>query len=93
MKRVDLHGLTEEQAWVAILSAFASAPAKSVINIISGRSGILLNRVQNWATHGALRHFVMTITMDNPGSYLIKTRAAAHHEIIRTPAGWKIVDI
>ncbi|MDR1696609.1 MAG: hypothetical protein LBR41_00080 [Rickettsiales bacterium] len=84
--------MTEEQAWQAILSAVASAPPKSVINIISGRSGILRERVGNWAARGALRHFVGAVQMDNPGSYIIKTRAAVRHEIVRTPSGWKIVE-
>lgn len=88
----DCHGCTEDQVWEQILKTlYSHQPDKFQYNIISGRSGILKEKIADWLNLGILSHFVSDWKMDNPGSYIIRFKFPKTYEIIKTTNGYKIV--
>ena len=94
MRFLDCHLKTEDQVWQEILSTLHdNYPNKFEYRIISGRSGILKDKVADWLTRGALSRFVLDWTMDNPGSYIIRFKFPEKYEIIKTNTGkYKIIE-
>ncbi len=85
MRYLDCHFKTVEEVWQEILQVLHdNYPNKFEYRIISGRSGILKEKIADWLTHGALSKFVIGWQMDNPGSYIIKFKFPENYEIILT---------
>jgi DNA-nicking Smr family endonuclease len=64
---LDLHQLTEEQAWSEIINVVKSG-AKTA-TIITGASGILKIKFQQWAQNSILSPYIKSITPINNGSF------------------------
>ncbi len=67
---LDLHTLTEEQAWSAILNLAKSGTRTA--NIITGASGILKIKFQQWATDSVLSPYIISFQPINNGSFFIR---------------------
>ena len=67
--RLDLHRLTEEQAWNAIMDVLQSGARRATI--ISGSSGILTPRFHHWARETIMAPYITAITPVNNGSFEI----------------------
>ncbi len=67
---LDLHQFTEEQAWAAILSLAKSGTRTATI--ITGASGILKIKFQQWATDSILTPYILSVTPINNGSFAVK---------------------
>lgn len=67
--RLDLHTLTEQQAWDAIMAVVQSGARRAVI--ITGASGILKIRFQQWVHESILSPYITSITPLNNGSFEI----------------------
>lgn len=67
---LDLHTLTEEQAWSAILSLAKSGTRTA--NIITGASGILKIKFQQWATDSVLSPYIISFQPINNGSFFVR---------------------
>lgn len=68
--RLDLHTLTEEQAWDAIMSLATSGVRDAVI--ITGASGILHKKFPAWATESLLSPHIISWSPINNGSFAVK---------------------
>ena len=64
---LDLHQLTEEQAWTAIMDLATSGTRSA--NIITGASGILKIKFQQWARDSILSPYIISFTPINNGSF------------------------
>ncbi len=67
---LDLHQLTEEQAWGAIMELAQSGTRTA--NIITGASGILKIKFQQWARDSLLTSYIVSFTPINNGSFAVK---------------------
>ena len=67
---LDLHQLTEEQAWTAILDLAKSGIRNATI--ITGASGILKIKFQQWASDSVLSPYIISFTPINNGSFSVK---------------------
>lgn len=67
---LDLHQLTEEQAWSAIMNLATSGTRSA--NIITGASGILKIKFQQWARDSLLSPHIVSFTPINNGSFFVK---------------------
>ena len=67
---LDLHQLTEEQAWTAIMDLAKSGTRTA--NIITGASGILKIKFQQWARDSILSPYIISFKPINNGSFAVK---------------------
>lgn len=67
---LDLHQLTEEQAWTAIMELAKSGTRTA--NIITGASGILKIKFQQWAHDSLLTPYIVSFSPINNGSFSVK---------------------
>ncbi len=67
---LDMHQLTEEQAWSAIMNLATSGTRSA--NIITGASGILKIKFQQWARDSLLSPHIVSFTPINNGSFFVK---------------------
>ncbi len=67
---LDLHQLTEEQAWNAIM-ALAQSGTRTA-NIITGASGILKIKFQQWARDSLLSPYIISWAPINNGSFSVR---------------------
>jgi DNA-nicking Smr family endonuclease len=67
---LDLHQLTEEQAWNAILELAKSGVRNATI--ITGASGILKIKFQQWASDSVLSPYIVSWQPINNGSFSVK---------------------
>lgn len=67
---LDLHQLTEEQAWNAILELAKSGVRNATI--ITGASGILKIKFQQWASDSVLSPYIISFAPINNGSFSVK---------------------
>ena len=70
--RLDLHQLTEEQAWRAIMELVTSGARRAVV--ITGASGILHEKFPVWATESILAPHIISWSPINNGSFQISIR-------------------
>ena len=68
--KLDLHNLTEEQAWSAIMELAKSGTRNATI--ITGASGILKIKFQQWAHDSLLTPYIISATPINNGSFDVK---------------------
>lgn len=64
---LDLHQMTEEQAWNAIMELALSGTKTA--NIITGASGILKIKFQQWAHDSLLSPYILSFRPINNGSF------------------------
>lgn len=69
---LDLHQLTEEQAWGAIMNLAQSGVRTATI--ITGASGILKIKFQQWATNSILTPYILSWAPINNGSFSVHFR-------------------
>lgn len=69
-KKLDLHQCTEEQAWSAIMDLATSGIRSATI--ITGASGILKIKFQQWARDSLLSPYIISYTPLNNGSFAVK---------------------
>lgn len=69
---LDLHQFTEEQAWSAIMELAQSGTRTA--NIITGASGILKIKFQQWAQDSILAPYIISFKPINNGSFAVKFR-------------------
>lgn len=69
---LDLHQFTEEQAWSAIMDLARSGTRTA--NIITGASGILRIKFQQWARDSILSPYIVSFSPINNGSFAVKFR-------------------
>ncbi len=69
---LDLHQLTEEQAWDAIMNLAKSGVRTATI--ITGASGILKIKFQQWATNSILTPYILSWAPINNGSFSVHFR-------------------
>ena len=69
---LDLHQLTIEQSWDAIMKLATSGVRTATI--ITGASGILKIKFQQWATDSLLSPHIVSFSPINNGSFSIKFR-------------------
>lgn len=69
-KKLDLHQYTEEQAWSAIMGLATSGVRSATI--ITGASGILKIKFQQWARDSLLSPYIISYTPLNNGSFAVK---------------------
>lgn len=67
---LDLHQFTEEQAWSAIMELAQSGTRTA--NIITGASGILKIKFQQWARDSILSPHIISFHPINNGSFYVK---------------------
>ncbi len=67
---LDLHTYTEEQAWHAIMDIATSGVRNATI--ITGASGILKIKFQQWAHDSLLSPYIISATPINNGSFSVK---------------------
>ncbi|MBD5401067.1 Smr/MutS family protein [bacterium] len=70
--RLDLHTLTEEQAWNAIMDVVTSGARRAII--ITGASGILKIKFQQWVRESVLSSYILSWKPLNNGSFEIFIR-------------------
>ena len=68
--KLDLHQLTEEQAWDAIMKLANSGIRNATI--ITGASGILKIKFQQWATDSLLSPYIISWSAINNGSFAVR---------------------
>lgn len=68
--KLDLHEHTEEQAWAEIMSLAQSGIRTATI--ITGASGILKIKFQQWAQDSVLSPYIMSFSPLNNGSFSVK---------------------
>ena len=69
---IDFHQHTEEEAWEMLTSVVHSG-AKSA-TVITGASGILKIKFQQWVNESILSPYIISCTQLNNGSFSIKIR-------------------
>lgn len=77
---VDLHQYTEEQAWATIM-AIATSGARSA-TIITGASGILKIKFQQWATDSLLSPHIISFSPINNGSFAVRFKRKRNKETV-----------
>ena len=68
--KLDLHQLTEEQAWNAIMDLAKSGVRNATI--ITGASGILKIKFQQWAQNSIISPYIVSWAPINNGSFAVK---------------------
>ena len=68
--KLDLHQLTEEQAWNAIMDLTKSGVRNATI--ITGASGILKIKFQQWAKNSIISPYIISWAPINNGSFAVK---------------------
>ena len=68
--KLDLHQLTEEQAWNAIMDLAKSGVRNATI--ITGASGILKIKFQQWANNSIISPYIISWAPINNGSFAVK---------------------
>ena len=68
--RLDLHQMTEEQAWRAIMDLATSGVRRA--QIITGASGILHKKFPVWARESVLTPYIMEFSPINNGSFDVR---------------------
>ena len=69
---IDFHQHTEQEAWQMLIDAIESC-ARSV-TVITGASGILKPKFQQWATNSIISPHIISVNPINNGSFLVKLR-------------------
>ena len=69
---IDFHNHTEEEAW-QMLTNVATSGTRSA-TIITGASGILKQKFQQWATDSIISPYIISFTPINNGSFAVKFR-------------------
>ena len=69
---IDFHNHTEEEAW-QMLEHIATNGTRSA-TVITGASGILKSKFQQWATESILSPHIISFTPINNGSFSVKFR-------------------
>ena len=69
---IDFHQHTEEEAW-QMLTNVATSGTRSA-TIITGASGILKQKFQQWATDSIISPYIISFTPINNGSFAVKFR-------------------
>ncbi len=67
---IDFHNHTEEEAW-QMLSQIAASGIRNA-TVITGASGILKNKFQQWATDSVLSPRIVSFRPLNNGSFAVK---------------------
>lgn len=67
---LDFHQMTEEQAWAAIMELARSGTRTA--NVITGASGILKIKFQQWVRDSLLSAYIVSATPINNGSFAVK---------------------
>ena len=67
---IDFHNHTEEEAW-QMLEQLAASGTRSA-TVITGASGILKTKFQQWATDSVLSPFIVSFAPINNGSFSVK---------------------
>ena len=67
---IDFHNHTEQEAW-DMLAHVAASDAKAA-TVITGASGILKIKFQQWATESIISPRIMSVTPLNNGSFKVK---------------------
>ena len=67
---LDLHHKTEEQAWNEIMALATSGTRNATI--ITGASGILKIKFQQWARDSLLSPYILSVLPLNNGSFAVK---------------------
>lgn len=68
--KLDLHQLTEEQAWTAIMELAQSGVRNATI--ITGASGILKIKFEQWAKDSLLSPYIISWSPINNGSFAVR---------------------
>lgn len=76
---LDLHQLTIEQAWNAIMNLARSGTRTA--NIITGASCILKIKFQQWARDSLLSPYIVSYTPINNGSFAVKFKKIQQTDI------------
>ena len=69
---IDFHNHTEEEAWQMLAQVAASGTRTATI--ITGASGILKTKFQQWATDSILSPYIISFEPINNGSFSVKFR-------------------
>lgn len=69
---IDFHQHTEEEAWQMLID-IATSGARSA-NIITGASGILKIKFQQWATESIISPYIISFEPINNGSFYVRFR-------------------
>ena len=67
---IDFHNHTEEEAWQML--AQIAADGTRTAKVITGASGILKQKFQQWATDSILSPQIISFTPINNGSFFVK---------------------
>ena len=67
---IDFHNHTEEEAW-QMLAHIATSNIRNA-TVITGASGILKTKFQQWATESILSPYILSVTPINNGSFSVK---------------------
>ncbi len=68
--KLDLHQLTEEQAWTAIMELAQSGVRNATI--ITGASGMLKVKFKQWANDSLLSPYIISWSPINNGSFAVR---------------------
>lgn len=74
--RLDLHQMTEDQAWNAIMELATSGVRRA--QIITGASGILHQKFPQWARESILSPYIMEFSPINNGSFDVRFCRKTH---------------
>lgn len=69
---IDFHNHTEEEAW-QMLEQIAASGTRSA-TVITGASGILKHKFQQWATESILSPYIISFEPINNGSFSVRFR-------------------
>ena len=69
---LDLHQRTEQESWDAIMEIATSGARRATI--ITGASGILKIKFQQWARDSILSPYIISVTPINNGSFDVRFR-------------------
>ena len=69
---IDFHNHTEEQAWKMLVDVVESGAQSATV--ITGASGILKIKFQQWATDSIISSHIISFTPLNNGSFSVKFR-------------------
>jgi len=67
---IDFHNHTEEEAWQMLAQVAASGIRSATV--ITGASGILKTKFQQWATDSIISSRILSVTPINNGSFAVK---------------------
>ena len=67
---IDFHNHTEEEAWEMLTQVAASGTRSATV--ITGASGILKPKFQQWVTDSILSPYIVSFTPINNGSFMVK---------------------